>query len=128
MLLAIQNVTSKTPVVGIVILEYSSDYCLLGRRDFLYIYRIERKDCVLGHVRLFVTPWTVACQAFLPAGFSRQSIYGVGCHFQFQEIFLTQKSNPYLLHWQADSLPLSHLRSPKYKLLLFNNILLCIYY
>lgn len=35
-LLAIQSVTSKTPVVGIVILEYSSDYCLLGRRVFLY--------------------------------------------------------------------------------------------
>ena len=25
-----------------------------------------------------------------------------------QEIFLTQGSNPHLLHWQADSLPLSH--------------------
>ena len=26
--------------------------------------------------------------------------------------FLTQGSNPYLLHWQADSLPLCHLGSP----------------
>ena len=26
--------------------------------------------------------------------------------------FLTQGSNPHLLHWQAGSLPLSHLRSP----------------
>ena len=37
---------------------------------------------------------------------------GVGCHFLFQVIFLTQGSNPSLLgllHWQADSLPLSHL-------------------
>ena len=36
---------------------------------------------------------------------------GVGCHFLLREIFLTQRSNPCLLHilpWQADSLPLSH--------------------
>ena len=35
----------------------------------------------------------------------------VGCHFLFQGIFSTQGSNLYpqwLLHWQADSLPLSH--------------------
>ena len=37
---------------------------------------------------------------------------GVGCHFLLQGIFLTQGSNPHLLHllcllhWQADSLPL----------------------
>ena len=36
---------------------------------------------------------------------------GVGCHFLLQGIFLTQGSNPHLLHWQADALPLSHLRS-----------------
>ena len=34
---------------------------------------------------------------------------GVCCHFLLQRIFLTQGSNPCLLHWQADSLPLSHL-------------------
>jgi len=33
---------------------------------------------------------------------------GVGCHFLLQEIFLTQELNPCLLHWQMDSLPLSH--------------------
>ena len=33
---------------------------------------------------------------------------GVGCHFLLQGIFLTQKSNPRLLHWLVDSLPLSH--------------------
>ena len=30
---------------------------------------------------------------------------GVSYHFLFQGIFLTQGSNPSLLHWQADSLP-----------------------
>ena len=39
---------------------------------------------------------------------------GVGCHFLLQGIFPTLGSNLsllYLLHWQADSLPLSHLGS-----------------
>ena len=34
---------------------------------------------------------------------------GVGCHLLLQGIFPTQGSNPSLLHWQADSLPLSYL-------------------
>ena len=37
---------------------------------------------------------------------------GVGCHFLLQETFPTHGLNPHLLHWQADSLPLSHLGSP----------------
>ena len=40
---------------------------------------------------------------------------GVGCHFLLQRIFPTQGLNPHLLcllHWQVDSLPLSHLGSP----------------
>ena len=37
---------------------------------------------------------------------------GVGWHFLLQGIFPSQGSNPCLLHWQADSLPLHHLESP----------------
>ena len=37
---------------------------------------------------------------------------GVGWHFLLQGIFPTQELNLHLLHWQADSLPLSHLGSP----------------
>ena len=40
------------------------------------------------------------------------------CRALFQGIFLTQGSNPHLLHlqlWEADSLPLSHLGSPELK-------------
>ena len=37
---------------------------------------------------------------------------GVGCHFLLQGIFLTQESNLCLLHWQLDSLLLSHWGSP----------------
>ena len=39
---------------------------------------------------------------------------GVGCSFLLQGIFPTQGSNPHLLHllhWQAGSLPLSHLEA-----------------
>ena len=36
----------------------------------------------------------------------------MGCHFLLQGNFLTQGSNPYLLHWQVDSLPLSPQGSP----------------
>ena len=43
----------------------------------------------LSHIRLFVIPWTVACQAPLSIGFFRQE-YWTGLHFLFQGIFLTQ--------------------------------------
>ena len=36
----------------------------------------------------------------------------VGCHALLQAIFLTQGSNPHLLHWQGGSLPPSHQGSP----------------
>ena len=56
----------------------------------------------------FVTPWTVA---LYPWNFSGKNT-GVDCHSLLQGIFLTQGSNSNLLHWQADSLPLSHQGSP----------------
>ena len=49
--------------------------------------------------------------------FSRQE-YSSGLPFPSQRIFLTKGSNPHLLrflHWQVDSLPLSHLGSPNNK-------------
>ena len=39
---------------------------------------------------------------------------GASCHFLLQRIFPTQGSNPGLLHWQVNSLPLSHQGSPVY--------------
>ena len=65
----------------------------------------------LSHIQLFVSLWTIVCQASLSVGFPRKNT-GVGYHFLLQGIFLTQGSNPRLLHWQADSLPLSHQGSP----------------
>ena len=69
---------------------------------------------LLSHVQLFVTLWTVACQAPLSMGFSRQE-YWSGLPFPPPGIFQTQGSNPgllHLLHWQVDSSPLSPLGSP----------------
>ena len=50
---------------------------------------------------------------YSPPGFSVQGIFpdkntGVSCHFLLQGFFPTQGLNPGLLHWQSDSLPVSH--------------------
>ena len=50
-------------------------------------------------------------QAPLSTGFFRQE-YWSELSFPSAGIFPDQGSNPCLLHWQADSLPLSHLGSP----------------
>ena len=71
--------------------------------------------CLLSHVRLFVAPWT---RAHLCSWNSPGKNPEVGCHFLLQGIFPTQGLNPHLLcllHWQVDSLPLSHLGSPLYR-------------
>ena len=50
---------------------------------------------------------------------------GAGCHFLLQGIFPTQRSNSnllHLLHWQADSLPLSHLGNLKLNNPRYNNL------
>ena len=68
---------------------------------------------VLSRVWLFATTWSVAHQAPLSMGFSRQE-YWSGHHFLLQGIFLSRGWKPHLLHllhWQAYSLPLRHLES-----------------
>ena len=70
--------------------------------------------CVLSRlspVLLFVAPGMGTWQAPLSMDFPSKNT-GVGCHAFFQ---LTQGSNPRLLcrlHWQEDSLSLSHWGSP----------------
>ena len=63
----------------------------------------------------FATPQTVGHEAPLCMEFSRQEYWnGLPCP-PLQEIFLTQQSNPHLLHlphWKVESLPLSCLGSP----------------
>ena len=71
----------------------------------------ERKTsvCVLSHfscVRL-CDPMGCSPAGSSSMGFSRQE-YWSGLPCPPPGIFLTQGSNPHLLHWQVDSLPLSH--------------------
>ena len=68
--------------------------------------------CVLSRlscVQLFVTLWTIARQAPLSMGFSRQE-YWHGLQCPAPEDLPTQGLNPHLLHllnWQMGSLPLT---------------------
>ena len=69
---------------------------------------------VQAHAQLCPTlcePVDYALQAPPSVGFPRQES-GVPCYFLLQGIFPTQGWNPRLLHWQVDSLPLSHHKSP----------------
>ena len=61
----------------------------------------------LSHVRLFVTPWTVAHQAPPFLGFSRQE-YWSGLPFPSPGYFPIQGLNPGLLHCRQTLYRLSH--------------------
>ena len=67
-------------------------------------------NCVI-RVRLFETPWTVAHQAPLSVGFSRQE-YWSGLPCPSPRDFLNPGIEPGSPAWQADSLPLSHQGRP----------------
>ena len=74
----------------------------LGAKDLSGSSSSSSSLCVLGRVRLFATPWTVAHQAPLSMASIQSKNTGGGCHFLFLGLFLTQGLNPCLLHWQAD--------------------------
>ena len=59
----------------------------------------------------FTTPWTAAHQVLLSMGFPRQE-YWRELPFPSSGDLPNPRSNLCLLHWQADSLPLSHQGSP----------------
>ena len=72
----------------------------IGRMSQL-LFKWKSECYLLSSVQLFVTPWTVACQAPLSMDFFGQSpegFSGVGSHSLLQGIFLTQGSDPRLLH------------------------------
>ena len=69
------------------------DHSLLGDPCTLH-------SCLLSHVQLFMTPWTVAHTRLLCPWNSPGKNTGVGSHFLFQGIFLTQGSSLGVLHWK----------------------------
>ena len=69
---------------------------------------LERKKVkLLSRVRLLATPWTVAYQAPLSVGFSKQE-YWSGLPFPSPGVFPTRGSNPGLLHCRQTLYHLSH--------------------
>ena len=91
-----------------IMLQHDTNYAFV-----LYLrFQIQLSLCAvlshLSHVWFFATLWTIACQAALSMGFSRQE-YCSGCHALLQGIFPTQGLNLHLLHllhWHVGSLPL----------------------
>ena len=76
----------------------------------IWLHKITLKVKVksLSCVRLFATPWAVACPRLLhPWDFLGKSTE-VGCHFLLQGIFPTQGSNPGLPHCRQTLYHLSH--------------------
>ena len=83
-------------------------YSVLTRNKAVTLATIRAQS--LSRVQLFVTPWTVTCQAPLSMGFSRQEYWrGLPCpspgHLPSPGIEPTLSC---LLHWQAVSYPRSH--------------------
>ena len=66
---------------------------------------------LLSHVRLFVTPWTAACQTPLTMEYSRQE-YWSGKPFPSPGDLPNPGIKPGSHTWQADSLPSEPLEKP----------------
>ena len=64
----------------VAVLQYSASFTV--QLSHLYM-NVSMNVKLLSHVRLFVTPWTVAHQAPLSMGFPGKST-GVDCHFLLQ--------------------------------------------
>ena len=83
----------------------------------LYMFKVGCNQCSYCWCLLavmfdsFATPWTLAYQALLPMGFSRQE-YWNGLPFPSSGDLLIQGLNPHLLHFRWILYPLSHQGSP----------------
>ena len=91
--------------------DVSIPYCLIKLMSVRFLCWIVKK-LLLSCPSLFLTPWTVACHVPLSMDFPGKNTR-VAHRFLRPGIFLTQGANQHLLHWQADSLPLSHWGSPQ---------------
>ena len=68
-------------------------------QELMPVCMLSSQSCVILCNPRLLCPWDFPFPSKNP---------GVGCHFLLQEIFRTQGLNPHLLHWQVDSLQLSH--------------------
>ena len=80
--------------------------------DHFSLYSVLLLFGCLSCVQLFCGSMDCSLPDSSVHGLSQARILEGVANFLFQGIFLTLGSNPSLLHWQADSLPLSHQGSP----------------
>ena len=67
----------------------------------------------LSCVKLFLTPWVIDLRLLRPWDFpGKNTGEWAACYSLLQGIFPSQGLNPCFLHWQVDSLLLSHQGSP----------------
>ena len=96
--------------------QVSNSYLLHWQVDSLPLSQKQSSDNSYGPSEWSVVSNSLWLYGLWPTRFLCPGNYpdknaGVGCHFLLQGIFLTQGLNPRLLHWQANSFPLSHLGS-----------------
>ena len=102
-------------LTAIYFLHYSLEcfFCIVYHSNALPVWCLFAQ--LLSPVWLFVISCTVAHQAFLSMEFFSDKNSALGFDFLLQGIFPIQglyPPVPCLLHWQAVSLPLSHLSRP----------------
>ena len=85
--------------------KYPDGFLLQGME--YSFFKLNAQSCLTlcDHHRLWLA------RLLCPRNFPAKNT-GVGCHFLLWGIFPTQGLNLHLLHWQADSLPLSHRQIP----------------
>ena len=88
-------------------------YCVTGHQQ-PQMQCCSRRCCLVAKSCLFCDPMHWSTPDSSVHGISQAQSTGVGCHFLLQGIFLTQGSNPHLLDWQADSLPVRPLELAKF--------------
>ena len=97
-----------TGMVAILSVHRAAHCCLVQNTLLLIVRRVVQ---LLSPVRLFETPWTVAHQAPLSMGFSRQEYWG-GLPFSSPGDLPDPGIKPTPLHWQVNSLPTEPQGSP----------------
>ena len=91
---------------------YQSDYYLFSEVKKEARFRVSRYFVVVQWLncgRLFCDSTDCSPPSSSVRGISQARTLEWVCHFLLQGVVLSQGSNLVLLHWQVDSLPLSHM-------------------
>ena len=87
-------------------------FCKMQVQFGSFKFYIRARACVAELCLILCDPMDCVLSRLLRPWDSPGKDIGVGYHALLQGLILAQESNPHLLHWQVDSLPLSHLESP----------------